>query len=96
MKRKTAGMMVLTMALSVASLTGTDEGLAAKKTVFAKEVETNLLSKVNEADVIAEDLGIPGQERYGTSYYAKNIWDMAVKDGKVLLSVRMWYSIVVE
>ncbi|MDD6071326.1 MAG: leucine-rich repeat protein [Clostridiales bacterium] len=87
MKRKFAGMMAFAMVLSALSLPDVDRRLAAEKTVFAQEADSNLLSKVNEAEVTAEDLGIPGEKRYGTSYYAKNIWDMAVKDGKVLLSM---------
>ena len=49
--------------------------------------ETNLLARIDNKEVTTEELGIPGEAHYKTQYYARNIWDMAVKDGKVLLSM---------
>ncbi len=54
------------------------------------EVDTNLLDNVSNLTIEAEYLGNPAASHYtGTSsaqYYARNAWDMAVKDGKVLIS----------
>ena len=55
-------------------------------------VTSNPLTKINNLAVTPENLGIPGETRYSTStyqtaYYARNIWDMAAIDGKVLLSM---------
>ena len=53
---------------------------------------SNPLTKINNLAVTPENLGIPGEAHYSTStyqtaYYARNIWDMAAIDGKVLLSM---------
>lgn len=53
-------------------------------------VSSNLLAKVNNAKVTPEDLGIPGLLRYPNNsnyYYARNIWDMKSKDGKLFISM---------
>lgn len=46
-----------------------------------------MLEKVNGAQVSAENLGIPASEFINDSsnYYARNIWDLAAVDGKVLV-----------
>ena len=53
---------------------------------------SNPLTKIDNLAVTPENLGIPGEAHYSTStyqtaYYARNIWDMAAIDGKVLLSM---------
>ena len=77
------------MVMSVVSLTDMSEGWIAKKTVFAeqKPENSNLLSQVNDAEVTPENLGIPGYDHYGDSSCARNIWDMEVVDGKVLMGM---------
>lgn len=53
-------------------------------------VDTNLLAKINNAEITPENLGIPGLLRYPNNsnyYYARNIWDMKSKDGKLFISM---------
>ena len=54
------------------------------------KADANLLDNVSNLEIEAEYLGNPAASHY-TKYdtahnYAKNAWDMAVKDGKVLIS----------
>ena len=82
-------MLVLSMIFSTigSSMSGVPVVSAAEAAVEKNVADANLLSRVQNAEVIPENLGIPGEERYGTKYYAKNIWDMAAVDGKVFLSM---------
>lgn len=53
-------------------------------------VDSNLLSKINGLSVTPENLGIPSILRYpdnSSYYYARNTWDMASVDGKLLISM---------
>ncbi len=90
MRKKLSCFLALTMVLSaVGTTTFTPTVLAETTTVTTESTtkDSNLLSKVDNKEVTPENLGIPGETRYGTQYYARNIWDMTVKDGKVLLSM---------
>ena len=89
MKRKMSSMLVLSMIFSTigSSMSGVPVVSAAEAAVEKNAADANLLSRVQYAEVTPENLGIPGEERYGTKYYAKNIWDMAAVDGKVFLSM---------
>ena len=90
MKRKIAGLLAVTMvATSIVAPPFTTTVLAENSSAGVEQTaeETNLLAKIDNQEVTPEYLGIPGEARYGTQYYARNIWDMAVKDGKVLLSM---------
>lgn len=52
--------------------------------------DVNLLAKIDNATPTAENLGVPGLLRYANTsdyYYARNIWDMASVDGKLLISM---------
>ncbi|MBQ2275924.1 MAG: hypothetical protein II331_04710, partial [Lachnospiraceae bacterium] len=90
MKRKIAGLLAVTMvATSIVAPPFTTTVLAENSSAGVEQTaeETNLLAKIDNQEVTPEYLGIPGEAHYGTKYYARNIWDMAVKDGKVLLSM---------
>ena len=90
MKRKIAGLLAVTMvATSIVAPPFTTTALAENSSAGVEQTaeETNLLAKIDNQEVTPEYLGIPGEAHYGTKYYARNIWDMAVKDGKVLLSM---------
>ncbi len=54
------------------------------------KADLNLLDNISGVTLEAEYLGNPAASRYTNSssahYYARNAWDMAVKDGKVLIS----------
>ena len=90
MKRKIAGLLAVTMVATAviaqpfATTTLADNSSAGVEQAAEK---TNLLAEVDNQEVTPENLGIPGEKRYEKQYYARNIWDMAVKDGKVLLSM---------
>ena len=90
MRKKLAGLLAVAMvATSIVAPPFTTNALAENSSAGVEQTaeETNLLAKVDNKEVTPENLGIPGEARYGTKYYARNIWDMAVKDGKVLLSM---------
>lgn len=50
------------------------------------KADGNFLENLDEAYVEPENLGIPAKTKYA-SCYARNIWDMAVKDGKVYITM---------
>lgn len=88
MRRKISCLLVLTMVLSAAgSLSGTFSAEAAVVQKEQNAADSNLLAKIESTEVTPENLGIPGENHYGTKYYARNIWDMAAVDGRVLLSM---------
>ena len=81
MRKKLSCFLALTMVLSaVGTTTFTPTVLAETTTVTTESTtkDSNLLSKVDNKEVTPENLGIPGETRYGTQYYASNIWDMTV------------------
>lgn len=55
------------------------------------KADKNLLDNLENIYVEFENLGIPAKGRY-SSYYARNIWDMAVKNGKVYITMGDYVS----
>ena len=87
MKRKTSRLLIMTMAFSLIGTLFGKTTVLAGNSVEENTTDTSILTKIDDEAVTPEYLGIPGEEHYGTKYYARNIWDMAVVDGKVLLSM---------
>ncbi|MBQ3514624.1 MAG: hypothetical protein IJA32_12670, partial [Lachnospiraceae bacterium] len=100
MRKKYSKAIAFTLALGLL-LTPVGNVMAANNSFESTETTTatmsgatssNQLTEIDNLAVTPENLGIPGEERYGTgtyttAYYARNIWDMTAIDGKVLLSM---------
>ena len=100
MRKKYSKAVAFTLALGL-FLTPAGNAMAATNSFQSAETTTvtmggatssNPLTEIDNLVVTPENLGIPGEEHYSTAtyetaYYARNIWDMASVDGKVLLSM---------